>query len=201
MPGFYKTGAVSTSEFLETESQNLVYNTSKTRILTLPYSYVPAKDTDNSCLRPVIVEIDSNTLTPTTVLRVIVDVSWEGFDSSSTAGTFNATWNTYSLKREDGSTVWSSPISDALNNKQNLKTLILSATRGNYTYDTTLTLSQSYIDTYAWCGIGVRVNYSNGTGKFMMNKIITTYDKYSVSSTIKQRFGKEYISTEEFIEY
>lgn len=87
-PQFYKTGIISASEFLETESQNLVYTTSKTRVLALPYSYVPAKDTDNSCLRPVIVEIDNNVLTPTTVLRVIVDVSWEGFDSSSTAGTY-----------------------------------------------------------------------------------------------------------------
>lgn len=201
MPGFYKTGVVSTSDFLESKGTSIVRTNSGDIKLALPYTYVPAKDTDNTALRPVYADIDNNIVTPSTVFRIIVDVSWSGFDDSSTAGTFGASWSHQNIKREDGSGAWTtSPFCAALANQQNLKNLLLSATSGTYHYDTTLTLSQSFIDTYSRSGIGVRINYSNGVGRISFNNIWVIYEKYSTTSNIKQRFGKQYIATEEFIE-
>lgn len=196
-PQFYKTGVINTSEFLEPEALDLI-TTRRTM------SYIPVKDTNNSCLgaAAIVFNYDGN-ITASTKYRVIVDVSWSGFDASSTAGTFDLYWQGSTRKIETSTWVWEggNNVCAVLNNQQSLKTLVLSATSGNYIYNTTFTLSDSWRSTYNGSNIGFRANYSNGVGKITINSILIVLDKYSVTSTIKQRFGKEYISTEEFIEY
>ena len=200
-PKFYKTGIINTSEFIESDASSVVVDVNTyTKKLVLPYSYVPAKDTNNSCLRIVSVEYDTSTMNANTVLHIVIEVSWSGFDDSSTAGTFDFNWNSYRLKREDGSTVWSSPLCNALNAKQNLKSLVLSSTSGTYTYDIWYTPGQSCIDTYSYENMGVRANYSNGIGRFSINKVSAVPKKYYTDSITSQRFANNYTATQEFIE-
>lgn len=194
-PQFYKTGVVSTSEFLEFETLDLARN-------KVSMSYVPAKDTNNSTINSIYAEFDTSQYTTSDVFRVIADVSFSGFDSSSTAGTFSMNWQGDTYNPTSGSWVWEghNTVTSALQNQKALTTLVLSATSGTFHYDNTFTLDSTFLSTYTRARIGVRTNYSNGVGKFTINKIIVVPDKYSVTSTIKQRFGKQYIATEEFIE-
>ena len=193
MPGFYKTGVVSTSEFLEP------FN-----IITSGGSggYTPAKDTQNSCVNIASIKYDLDKVTNTTVLRVVAEVSWSGFDTSSTAGTFGIWWQGSSFNTANQAWEWQggNHITSALNAQYYPTQLVLSSSSGSYTYNTTYVISGSWLDTWSGSNIGFRSDYSNGVGKITVNSIKIYYDKYSTTSNIKQRFGKQYIATEEFIE-
>lgn len=194
-PQFYKTGIISTSDFIESDAKDLI-----TARRTM--SYTPVKDTNNSCLDAAYILYDLNNVTNTTVFRVIAKVSWSGFDSSSTAGTFSMNWQGSSYNTANAAWEWQggNHVTNALNAQKNVGTLVLSAASGFYIYDTTYTVSGNWLDTWSGSYIGFRANYSNGVGKITIHEIKIFYDKYSTSSTIKQRFGKDYLATDEIIE-
>ena len=197
MSSIYKTGIILSNEFDESDAMDLI--TSKGTM-----TYVPAKDTSNSCLNPAAIVYDytATGTTAATVYRIIAKVSWSGFDTSSTAGTFDIYWQGSNRKIETSSWVWEggNNVCSALNSFQSLKSLVLSATSGSFTYDTTYTLPDSWRSTYNGNNIGFRANYSNGVGRITVNDIRIILDKYSSSSNVKSHIGNDYIAGKEFIE-
>lgn len=168
-------------------------------------SYIPKKDTDNSCNTPIPVKFDYDNynVTDTTVFRIIVIVSWSGFDSSSTAGTFSIFWQGSKHIKTTNEWTWSGGsqiITNALTSNMRLTRLVLSANQGSYIYNTTFTLPSSFRDTYDGQNVGIRTNYSNGVGQISVDSLQVLLDRYSVTSDIKTRIGSNYIACSSFNE-
>ena len=202
-PTIEKNAIIQNNEFDESEAMNLVLDNSIGQKAYFTYSYTPAKDTINSCLRPCYVDFSViPNLSTSTTLRAIIQVTWSGFDTSSTAGTFAMYWSGDNFKISTNAWAWegTNPIMAAISAKYDIKNLVLSATSGSYIYDVTFNLTQSYINTYSRARIGVRTDYSNGTAKFSMDKIILIEDKYSSTSSTKAHMGQDFMAGASFIE-
>ena len=197
MSNIYKTGIILSNEFDESEAMDLI--TSKGTM-----TYVPAKDITNSCLNiaNIIFDYTATETTSATVYRIIASVTYSGFDSSSTAGTFDLYWQGSRHNIADNTWVWSggNQLCSALNSFKSLKTLVLSSASGSFIYDTTFTLPDDFRSTYNGFQIGFRANYSNGVGRITVNDIKIILDKYSSSSNVKSHIGNNYIAGKEFIE-
>lgn len=197
MSSIYKTGIILSNEFDESDAMDII--TSKGTM-----TYVPGKDATNSCLNPAAIVFDYNATATTanTIYRVIAKVSWSGFDTSSTAGTFAFRWQGSNRKISGSTWAWEGTnyVCTVLNNQYNLTNLVLSATSGSYIYDTTFTLPDTWRTTYDGSNIGFRADYSNGVGRITINDIRIILDKYSSSSNVKSHIGNDYIAGKEFIE-
>lgn len=197
MSSIYKTGIILSNEFDESDAMDII--TSKGTM-----TYVPAKDAVNSCLNVAAIRFDQTGVTynENTIFRIIAKVTWSGFDTSSTAGTFNMWWQGSNYEISSSSWKWagSNYVTAALGSAYNPKTLVLSATSGSYIYDTTFTLPASWISTYAGSNIGFRADYSNGVGRITVTDIRIILDKYSSSGNVKSHIGNDYIAGREFIE-
>ena len=194
-----KSGIITSSEFNETDAMDIITSMIENR------SYVPAADTDNSCLHNIITMDFANagiTYDSNTVFRIIARVSWSGFDESSTAGTFNIYFqgNRYNTTTSEWDWLNTNPVTAALGNAQNLKNLVLSKSKGSFIYDTTFTLPSSWISTYSAVHIGFIANYSNGVGRITLDDAKIILDKYSSSTTTKAHVGADYFASREFIE-
>ena len=197
--GITKSGIITSNEFDETDAMDIITSMSETR------SYVPAPDEDNACLNNIATLMFDEagiTYDENTVFRVIARVSWSGFDESSTAGTFNIYFqgNRYNTTTSEWDWLNINPITSALGNAQNLKNLVLSANKGSFVYDTTFTLTSSWISTYSGVHVGIRANYSNGVGRITLDDIKVILEKYSSSTDTKARVGTNYFSSREFVE-
>ena len=108
-------------------------------------------------------------------MHVRFKVTWNGFDTSSTNGTFNMYFQGY---YNDGSTTnWWTPLGSKASNVKNLKDLVLSSTTGEYIYDF-IYYNVPYT-TYE----GYRANYSNGTGTISFSDFIVIPEKYYIPKT------------------
>ncbi len=135
-------------------------------------------------------------------MRIIMKIGYEGFDTSNSDGTFNFYFQ--GAKRNDtGGNVWSgaNELTNALNNYQNLKDLVLSQTSGTFIYNTTFIISETYYTSYAGCNISTRSDYSNGTAKFTMYKPIIFPDKYYIDTNSIVKQADDFLSCKEIIEY
>lgn len=193
MSSIQKNGIILSKEFDESEAMYITKN-GKT-------SYVPNTGT-NSCMNSLTVRFDYTGTTVNTVYRIIAKVSQSGFDTSNTSGTFNMQWqgsnyNTANAAWEQKGTNY---ICSALSNQYNVKNLVLSATSGSYTYDTTFTLPQGFRDTWSGSQVGFRADYSNGTGRITVNEIMVLPDAYSFTGSVKAHFSDDYIACGNIVE-
>ena len=193
----YKNGIITSPEINESDAMDII--TGKGTM-----TYVPTKDGTNSCMNSAAIRFDQTGITydANTIFRVIVKVSWSGFDTSSTAGTFNMWWQGSNYEIASNSWKWagSNHVCGALGNAYNLKNLVLSASSGSYVYDTTFSLPASWISNYAGSNIGFRADYSNGVGRITINDIKIILDKYSSSGSVKTHFGNDFIASREIVE-
>ena len=150
-------------------------------------TYTPAKDTQNSCNNVWTIDFrdwieENKSLT----IRVEVDAEYSGFDSSSTAGTFAMRWQGASYSIDSSSWVWStaSPVATALQNEQPLTTLV-NGKNGIYHYNNTYTIPYSWLTTYNQTRLGVRTDYSNGTGIFTMKNLKVYLERYYGGEKVK----------------
>lgn len=169
--------------------------------LTSPSSYTPNTGT-NSCLNPLSVVFDYTGTTAATVYRVIARVTWSGFDTSNTSGTFALRWqgSQYNTSGEKWEWTTGNAITNALNNQYYPTNLVLSKTSGSYEYNTTFILDATFRATYSGLFIGFRSDYSNGTGYITANSIMVLEDKYSSDGSAKAHFTNNYIACKEIIE-
>lgn len=196
MSNITKSGIILCNEFDESNAMDII--TSRSTM-----SYVPAKDTSNSCVTSAYIIFDYNTdITSSTLFRIIATVSWSGFDSSSTAGTFAIYWQGSNHVISSAAWAWEGTnyITNALNSHKNLTTLVLSSNTGTFTYDTTFSLPDAWRSTYNGSNIGFRSNYSNGVGRITVNNIMIINDKYSSSTNVKMHLGNDFIAGREFME-
>lgn len=133
--------------------------------------------------------------------RIYLTVQYNGFDTSSTSGTFNmrfqgANFTTPTTSEWSGSNA----VTAALNAQYSLKELVLSGVSGTYTYECTFTLTEDFYNNYYGSNIGLRSDYSNGTAWIKVSDIKIIPEKYLLESNVKTKVGQNYISTKEIIE-
>ena len=105
--------------------------------------------------------------------HITMRVDWSGFeDITTTNPTFDA-WFQGTARRTDGSgNEWTaSSFTTALNNHKRLGTLAKGSASGTYLYDMDFTLSSYYPSEYIGQQLGMRSDYSNGTGTFSISDI------------------------------
>ena len=190
----YKNGIISAKEFYETDGANLANWYS--------YGYTPGTGNNSTHSFAIIKFDDKSWITTSTVFRIVCDVSYSGFDESNTDGTFNMYFQGARYEDSTGTWVWEgeNPFPKALNDIQSLTTLVLSSESGFYRYNTTLTLTNTWLSTYSGQEIGIRTNYSNGTGRININKLLIIEDKYSSNTSAKAHIGEDFMSGYEIIE-
>lgn len=133
------------------------------------WSYTPAADTNNSCMNGLYFERIEGIYN----YRITLVVTWSGFtDISTTSTNFDATFQGATVKL-DGSSEWSggSNINSQLQAQGHLGNLAKGAASGTRLYDTSFTVPAAWDGTYKGQYVGIRTNYSNGTGKWTISKV------------------------------
>ena len=182
------TGIISSGEFIEMGSCDFIEKTS------LYTEYWTPTAIDNVTTTSYFVSFDN--LEVGDVVVVELDLEWNGFDESNTDGTFNIFFQGAHFK--DGTAYWiTNNITNSLNDTAHPKTLVLGSTVGYYHYVAESTITD--VDkTYDSIRIGMRSNYSNGTGTIRITNG-HAYKKSDYLGNEKTRFDS-YVESKEFIE-
>ena len=188
-----KSGVINSIDLLESHSLNQLDG-------NRDVSFTPA-NVNNSTLQGWGKWLVPDGAVAGDTFRIKFNIKYENFDTSSTAGTFNIRFQGANYTTPTTS-VWAgvNPISTALNSFQSLKTLVLSSTTGTYTYETTFTLDQAFLDEYVGSNLSIRSDYSNGTAKLTITNTEIIPEKYCTTDNIALKLGDDYISTNEFKE-
>lgn len=163
-----KTGIFNSQEYIE--SSNLNSFTSG--------AYTPTTGT-NSCITGPKVNL-SKWINSSNGIEVSIelDIAWTDFTGHSADGTFAIRFQgaNYAIGATSGVWQGTNYICTALNNKQNLTTLINSSlTGGNYHYLVVSVIPASWLATYEGSNLGIRSDYSNGTGRITISNIKVTF--------------------------
>jgi len=165
-------GLVYGSHLTESGGTIAVYqNTSKGLFdpNTKKWSYVPAADTNNSCM-------DFGFFCPdegVTRYHITMVVEWSGFADILTTNP-DFTINFHGPNYIIGGTTYEwtgNPISTALYAVKTMQSLVTGADSGSYKYEADFTLTSGWLSSYWACYVGFRTNYSNGTGKITASKL------------------------------
>ena len=119
-------------------------------------------------------------------IRVECDVEFSGFDSSNTSGTFAMRWQGASYEKSTSSWVWTtgSPVAAALQNQQALTTLV-NEKNGSFHYNNSYTITSTWLSTYTQTELGIRTDYSNGTGTITMKNLKVYLERYYGGEKVK----------------
>ena len=131
------------------------------------WSYTPAEG-DNKCLTGFYFEC----IPGVQKYRIELLVKWSGFaDISTTHTNFQAFFQGYTYNAS-GTRVWVDvgPMNTAMNSSKSLTSLATGAASGAYKYSVEFTLPNTWPDTYKGNEVGIRTNYSNGTGTWTISK-------------------------------
>lgn len=134
---------------------------------TSSWSYTPAEG-DNKCLTGFYFEC----IPGVQKYRIELLVKWSGFaDISTTHTNFQAFFQGYTYNAS-GTKVWVDvgPMNTAMNSSKSLTSLATGAASGTYKYSVEFTLPNTWPDTYKGNEVGIRTNYSNGTGTWTISK-------------------------------
>ena len=196
MSQIYKTGVVSASTFIEPSSvTNEMIGTSGT--------YTPTTGT-NSCMNMGRWMVPDGTVGGDQFyVKAVVD--FNGFDTSNTSGTFRLLFQGANWVTESSSQAWqgTNHLCAALNAAQSLTSVALSATKGTYVYEALFTVPADWLSTYYGSNVGVRSDYSNGTGVLTVRDILVIPAQYSVMNNthLSMRLDQSHITVNDFIEY
>ena len=183
MPKIEKTGVISASEFIEPDGVDNQFTGNTTS------SYTPSTGT-NSCMNMGKWMVPDGAVAGDQ-FQIKMLVEYKNFDRSNTSGTFSMRWQGANYTSPTSS-AWqgSNPVCGALNGVLSPTTVVLTATSGSYLYEAYFTLTSDFVSTYYGSNIGVRSDYSNGTGVLTVKNITIIPAQYSTSSTPPQYWGK-----------
>ena len=137
-------------------------------------TYTPTKDATNSCCNLTSVDLSQFIGTTSDItLRIEIDIDYNNFDSSSTAGTFKMWWQGSNYVIAEDAYKWSGSnyIAIALQNEENPTTIVNEVSSGTYHYNTKITIPKTWWDSYSKSNIDLRTDYSNGVGTITMKNL------------------------------
>lgn len=191
---FCKNGIITSPELIECNGVNLVQENQRMN----SYTYTPAKDTQNSCMSGYVVDFTG--CTSGEKIHVQADIDFSGFDSSSTAGTFNLWFQGSVYKVESGSFVWegNSGVNSLYNGSTYITSILTSKASGTYHFDYTFNLSSNFPATYSKQYVGFRSDYSNGVGKITLRNLIVTRDIFYAKNFMRSH--KDFVAANDLME-
>lgn len=159
-------------------------------------SYTPTTAV-NSCMNTAYT-VYQDTLVSGDTATIELDILWDGFDESNVNGDFDIWFQGAAYTGTTG-TWTSNPYTTSLNAAQNLKTMVLSKTMGIYHYvATTGALSASNLS-YDRVNIGIRSDYSNGTGTITIQNC-HVYNTKNYLGKEKTKFSTDNVLSNSYIE-
>ena len=196
---FNKNGVISSDNIYESSGMNLVQQDQINKI----FKYTPTTG-NNSCMQGFTV--DYSNCKPGEKIYCRIKVEWNGFDESNTDGTFDMRFQGSNYNNITNVWEWkgTSLVANALNLKQPLKTLVLSKTSGTaIIISDEYTIPSDFPDPYIKGFMGIRTDYSNGTGWIAISELEVVQEKYYTSENTDSvlRISKNnFISCKDIIE-
>ena len=194
-----KGGILRSLSINESSGRNLVIESNRNS----SYSYTPGTGT-NSCIDGY--DVDLSSCKPGDTLYIRIRVDYNGLDASNTSGTFRIWFQGPSYNSSEGwnwnhGNIIASLSSDALSDI----TSIVSGNNGYTILHKSVTVSSSALSEYTMVRVGLRSDYSNGTGSIKISELEVIPSKYYVPETPTSNMpsfhlGKEYISAREIYE-
>ena len=181
-----KQGILKSESFFESNAMNQQWRSILGDEATKVFSYTPTT-AQNSCMEGYVVWTEI--LKSDEPFFISIDVEWSGFDNSNTSGTFDMWFQGSQRKNTTYGWTTSNPFTEALNNAQDLGTLVLSASSGRKTITTTGTY-YSWLADYNVFRLGIRSDYSNGVGKVTISNLKIIPQKYNTFADSKVQVGK-----------
>lgn len=195
-----KGGILRSLSINESSGRNLVVESDRNS----SYSYTPGTGT-NSCVTGY--DVDLSSCKPGDTLYIRIRVDYNGLDASNTSGTFGIWFQGETYNSSEGwnwnhGNIIASLSSDALGDI----TSIVSGNNGCTILHKSVTLSSSVLSAYTMVRVGLRSNYSNGTGSIKISELEVISSKYYVPETPtsnmpSSHLGKGYISAREIYEF
>lgn len=187
-----KQGQLQHNTFIEIGSQ---YNN------ITSFSYTPSTG-NNSCINNCIINLSQFVgLNAPIQLAIELDLTWTNFTGYGTNGTFFATFQGANRKIETNTFVWEgyNYIAKALGT---FTTKITNAlTGGTYHYNVTATIPASWFNTYNASYLGIRSDYSNGTGQITVSNIQVSLLGGTQNTSSIASITNNYIKANNFYEY
>ena len=188
--------------FYEPTGMNLAYNKEPYDYTNVTLGYTPkankTNDTINGFKVPYGAHLNGKRA------QASVTVSWDGFDTSSTEGTFSLRFQGGQLTAAGG-TSWTAAsgktnrLASAFYSAQSLTSLVLSQPSGSKTITVTYTISAVEEQPGDW--LGIRADYSNGTGRIELSNIQVSLIDATVSDDQKFKISPKNIAANYIYEF
>ena len=191
-----KGGILKSLSINESSGRNLVIESNRNS----SYSYTPGTGT-NSCIDGY--DVDLSSCKSGDILYIRIRVDYNGLDASNTSGTFGIWFQGASYNSSEG---WSWNRGNIITQAVGDITSIVSGNNGYTILHKSVTVSSSALSEYTMVRVGLRSDYSNGTGSIKISELEVIPSKYYVpetptSSIPSLHLGKEYVSAREIYEF
>ena len=191
-----KGGILKSLSINESSGRNLVIESDRNS----SYSYTPRTGT-NSCITGYAVDLSN--CKSGDILYVRVRLDYNGLDASSTSGTFRIRFHGATYNSSEG---WNWNHSNIITGALGDITSIVSGNNGCTILHKSVTVSSSVLSAYTMVQVGLRSDYSNGTGSIKISELEVIPSKYYVPETPTSNMpsfhlGKEYVSAREIYEF
>lgn len=190
-----KGGILRSLSINESSGRNLVIESNRNS----SYSYTPETGT-NSCITGY--DVDLSSCKPGDTLYIRIRIDYNGLDASNTSGTFGIWFQGETYNSSEG---WNWNHGNTITYALGDITSIVSGNNGCTILHKSATVSSSVLSAYTMVRVGLRSNYSNGTGSIKISELEVIPSKYYVPETPTSNMpsfhlGKEYISAREIYE-
>lgn len=195
--GITKSGIITSPNICESSAMNYVDE----RYIGKSFQYTPSTGT-NSCLGGFIVNYPN--CIPGEKIYISIKVEWNGFDTSNTNGTFSMYFQGATYNVSTGEWEWAghNNVSYALGG---LTSLVLSSLTGSAILKSSCIIDSQYPSVRTREYLGIRSDYSNGTGWIRISDLEVIPERYyvpknQIGGSTSLHIGKDYISTGELCE-
>ena len=191
-----KGGILKSLSINESSGRNLVIESDRNS----SYSYTPETGT-NSCVDGY--DVDLSSCKPGDTLYIRIRVDYNGLNASNTSGTFKIWFQGPSYNSSEG---WNWNHGNIITEALGDITSIVSGNNGCTILHKSLTVSSGALSAYTMVRVGLRSDYSNGTGSIRISELEVIPSKYYVPETPTSNMpsfhlGKEYVSAREIYEF
>ena len=191
-----KGGILKSLSINESSGRNLVIESNRNS----SYSYTPGTGT-NSCIDGY--DVDLSSCKSGDILYIRIRVDYNGLNASNTSGTFKIWFQGTSYNSSEG---WNWNHGNLIASTLGDITSIVSGNNGCTILHKSVTVSSSIPETCSKVRVGLRSDYSNGTGSIKISELEVIPSKYYVPETPTSNMpsfhlGKEYFSFREIYEF
>lgn len=191
-----KGGILKSLSINESSGRNLVIESDRNS----SYSYTPGTGA-NSCVTGY--DVDLSSCKPGDTLYIRIRIDYNGLDASNTSGTFKMWFQGASYNSSEG---WNWNHGNLIAGTLGDITSIVSGNNGCTILHKSTTVPSSIPAAYTRVYVGLRSDYSNGTGSIKISELEVIPSKYYVPETPTSNMpsfhlGKGYISAREIYEF